>query len=184
MYATAKSPVGPFTRASNNPILASDFERKIIGPGHHSVVRIPGTDDWFVFYHSHKGDLDRRVSIDRMAFNGDGSIAAVKATCEGIGRVTVPVSVMVAPVGARRAGDSLTITGHSAWPVESVRRVEFLDGERKLGETRRSSYQMTWKCQPGFARICVRITRKTGETATSAPLYIDIAGQAAERDED
>ena len=42
------------------------------GPGHHSVVNVPGTDEWFAVYHRRplgETDRDHRVTcIDRMTF--------------------------------------------------------------------------------------------------------------------
>lgn len=46
-YATGRSAVGPWTYRGR--ILGSDRTRK--GPGHHSIVREPGSDRWFVAYH-------------------------------------------------------------------------------------------------------------------------------------
>jgi beta-xylosidase len=47
-YAMADSPFGPFTRIGK--ILQQDT--KIAnGAGHHSVIRIPGKDEWYIIYH-------------------------------------------------------------------------------------------------------------------------------------
>jgi beta-xylosidase len=86
-YATAPSPTGPFVRANHNPILESDHAQKIVGPGHHSVIQIPGTDDYYIVYHMHNGDKNRRVFIDRFSFADDGRIEAVKPTIAGVGPV-------------------------------------------------------------------------------------------------
>jgi len=80
-YAMARSPVGPFTRRGTilvqNPAIAT-------GSGHNTVVNVPGTDDWYIFYHRHPlGDRDgnhRVVAYDRMTFAGDGSIDPVAMT--------------------------------------------------------------------------------------------------------
>jgi hypothetical protein len=59
-----------------------------MGAGHHSVVNVPGTDDWYIFYHRrpipNKGRDHRVVCIDRMYFNPDGTIKPVKMTWEGV----------------------------------------------------------------------------------------------------
>lgn len=48
-YATGDSPLGPFTKASDNPILRQSGPVK--GAGHHSIVQVPGRDDWVIAYH-------------------------------------------------------------------------------------------------------------------------------------
>jgi beta-xylosidase len=84
-YAMGLSPVGPFKPMGK--ILSQDF--KIArGAGHHSVVNVPGTDDWYIAYHRRplgddKGE-HRQLAIDRMTFNADGTIAPVTMTNEGV----------------------------------------------------------------------------------------------------
>jgi beta-xylosidase len=48
-YATGDSPLGPFTKAPDNPILRQSGLVK--GAGHHSLVQIPGGDEWVIAYH-------------------------------------------------------------------------------------------------------------------------------------
>ena len=84
-YAMGKSPLGPFT--PKGTILAQDF-RIATGAGHHSVVNVPGTDDWYIVYHRRPlgdGNGDhRQLAIDRMRFNPDGTIAPVVMTNTGV----------------------------------------------------------------------------------------------------
>jgi beta-xylosidase len=84
-YAIADSPFGPFKKLDT--ILKSD-PSVAMGAGHHSVVNVPGTDDWYIFYHRrpipNKGRDHRVVCIDRMYFNPDGTIKPVKMTWEGV----------------------------------------------------------------------------------------------------
>src|SRR3546814_2537523 len=66
-YAMGPSPTGPFKPMGK--ILSQDF--KIArGAGHHSVVNVPGTDDWYIAYHRRPLDEDsgerRQLAIDRM----------------------------------------------------------------------------------------------------------------------
>src|SRR3546814_4046453 len=75
-YAMGPSPTGPFKPMGK--ILQQDF--KIArGAGHHSVVNVPGTDDWYIAYHRRPRDEDagerRQLAIDRMVFNAAGTIA-------------------------------------------------------------------------------------------------------------
>lgn len=84
-YAIGDSPVGPFTRIGKilqqNPEVAT-------GAGHHSVIRVPGTDEHYIIYHrrplgDHNGN-HREVCMDRMEFNPDGTIRPVEITFTGV----------------------------------------------------------------------------------------------------
>jgi beta-xylosidase len=92
-YAMGKSPTGPFKPMGT--ILAQDF-RIASGAGHHSVVNVPGTDDWYIIYHRRPlGDDNgdhRQLAIDRMTFNTDGTIAPVVMTNEGIAPRLLPAA--------------------------------------------------------------------------------------------
>lgn len=69
-YAVAKHPMGPFVKASENPIL-STIENKISGPGHNSVIEGPNGKIYCV-YHVHtyydKPSENRQVFIDELSF--------------------------------------------------------------------------------------------------------------------
>ena len=89
-YAIADSPFGPFERVGK--ILQQDPE-VATGAGHHSVIRIPGKDEWYIVYHRRPlGDTDmnhRQTCIDRMEFDDDGFIKPVKITFGGIEPVRI-----------------------------------------------------------------------------------------------
>ncbi len=84
-YAIGDSPTGPFTRIGKilqqNPAVAT-------GAGHHSVIRVPGTDEYYIVYHRRPlGDTNgnhREVCMDRMYFNPDGTIKPVEITFSGV----------------------------------------------------------------------------------------------------
>jgi beta-xylosidase len=84
-YAIADSPFGPFKKL--NTVLQSD-PAIATGAGHHSVVNIPGTDDWYIFYHRrpipNKGRDHRVTCVDRIYFNADGTIQPVRMTMGGV----------------------------------------------------------------------------------------------------
>lgn len=84
-YAIADSPFGPFKR--EGIILQQDPEIAT-GAGHHSVIRIPDTDEYYIVYHRRPlGETarDYRVTcIDRMTFDKNGKINPVKMTMEGV----------------------------------------------------------------------------------------------------
>jgi beta-xylosidase len=90
-YAMSGSPFGPFKRAGT--ILQQDA-RIAKGAGHHSVVNIPGSDDWYIAYHRRPlTDTDghhREMAIEHLYFNEDGSIKPVVMTTEGVAAKAIP----------------------------------------------------------------------------------------------
>lgn len=86
-YGVSDSVFGPFERVST--VLEAD-ESIAMGAGHHSVINIPNTDEWYMVYHRRpipNLDRDHRVvCIDRMFFDKDGKIENVKMTFEGVKR--------------------------------------------------------------------------------------------------
>ena len=84
-YAIADSPFGPFRRVGKilqqDPVIAT-------GAGHHSVIQIPGKDEWYIVYHRRPvGETDgnfRVTCIDRMYFDEKGFIKPVIITNEGV----------------------------------------------------------------------------------------------------
>ena len=84
-YAMADSPFGPFKRIAK--VLEQD-EKIGRGAGHHSVINIPKTDDWYIVYHrrplTSKNGNHRETCIDRMYFDEKGQIIPVKITNEGV----------------------------------------------------------------------------------------------------
>ncbi len=78
-YYTAKSPLGPFTYAPNNPLLRRT-DGIVTGPAHGSVVEGPDQSLW-QFYTIVLGNPPggRRVGMDRITFDKDGNMA-VKVT--------------------------------------------------------------------------------------------------------
>jgi GH43 family beta-xylosidase len=81
-YATGPTPLGPWTKQSI--VLQKRLDLGIKGPGHHSVVRAPGTDTWYIAYHRFAvpagNGTNREVAIDRLEFNADGTIRPVVPT--------------------------------------------------------------------------------------------------------
>lgn len=82
-YATAASPVGPWTY--RGVILQSD--KRFKGPGHHSFVVDFRNGSWSIVYHRWEGEHgdgpytdDRRVAIQHIAYGADGSILPVGMT--------------------------------------------------------------------------------------------------------
>lgn len=90
-YAISDSPFGPFNRVGK--ILQQD-PNVATGAGHHSVIQIPGKDEWYIVYHRRPlGETDgnyRVTCIDRMEFDSNGFIKPVKMTFEGVKKVKKP----------------------------------------------------------------------------------------------
>ena len=78
-YATADSPLGPFTKAEGGPILKAKGVVK--ASGHHSVLQIPGKDEWYIVYHRFKipggNGFNRETCISPMHFDAEGKIMPV-----------------------------------------------------------------------------------------------------------
>lgn len=77
--ATADSPLGPYRKATGNPILKQHGEVK--GAGHHSILRLPGRDEWVIAYHRFRipgGDGYRRETcLSPLRFDANGAILPV-----------------------------------------------------------------------------------------------------------
>ncbi|MFT4092581.1 MAG: glycoside hydrolase family 43 protein [Niabella sp.] len=84
-YAIADAPLGPFKRIGKilqqNPAIAT-------GAGHHSVLKMPGRDAYYIVYHrrppGEKDGNSRVVCIDKMEFDRNGFIKPVTITNEGV----------------------------------------------------------------------------------------------------
>jgi xylan 1,4-beta-xylosidase len=86
-YSYSDSPFGPFTEGANNPILSTNPDKSVHGPGHHSVLR--EGDDYYIAYHRHdfpmmRGGMSRQVCIDSLIFENDSTIRKVIPSHRGI----------------------------------------------------------------------------------------------------
>jgi len=84
-YAVGNSPMGPFVKADNNPALfAAPGQSGVSGPGHNSVTVSPDGKELWAAYHVHadplKGGGDRRLALDRIVFDTDGSLSVAGPT--------------------------------------------------------------------------------------------------------
>jgi beta-xylosidase len=106
-YATAEHPLGPYTWKGR--ILEKDGNS--VGPGHHSILRIPGRDQWYIVYHRYNhtqttANVPRTAHIDTLRFNEDGTIRKVVMTDAGVRGVNLAEVLKTAetlrePVGAQ-----------------------------------------------------------------------------------
>lgn len=75
-YATGDSPLGPFIKADNNPVLEKNVEDggEVTGTGHNSLVFLD--DDIYCVYHGRTkaSGQERVVFIDRLKILDDGTL--------------------------------------------------------------------------------------------------------------
>lgn len=91
--ATSDSPTK--TPTGSRVILHRDFadDKRIKCTGHHTILNVPGTDEWYILYHrfeieqygnveefSEDAGSHREVCMDRLYFDDDGNIIPVKPT--------------------------------------------------------------------------------------------------------
>lgn len=68
-YATSKTPLGPYEKYENNPVLKSN--NNIVGVGHHSFITQKNSDKLICVYHCHNSKTDflpRRLCIGTAEF--------------------------------------------------------------------------------------------------------------------
>ena len=76
VYSTSTSPLGPFVYRG------AFFDNKSRN-SHHSIIEIKGK--WYLFYHIQgPSPYERRVCVDYLEYNADGTIKEVKMTKDGI----------------------------------------------------------------------------------------------------
>lgn len=73
-YATSRSPLGPFIKASNNPVLQKNGE--VTGTGHNSITTSPDGKEMLCVYHGRTAATGhkRLVFIDKMEILKDGKL--------------------------------------------------------------------------------------------------------------
>lgn len=85
-YAIGDSPLGPFTEATNSPILVTDKAANIVAPGHHAMFVKEGRHH--ILYHRHSIPFDpkfigRQMCVDELRFTADGLMDKVMPTHTG-----------------------------------------------------------------------------------------------------
>jgi beta-xylosidase len=86
-YAISNTPFGPFKRIGKilqqDPAIAT-------GAGHHSILKVPGKEEWYIVYHrrplTETDGNSRETCIDHLYFNPDGTIKPVVITKQGVER--------------------------------------------------------------------------------------------------
>jgi beta-xylosidase len=84
-YAVSDNPFGPFKREET--ILQQDPDIAT-GAGHHSVLHIPGSEEYYIVYHRRPLEEThhnhRVVCMEKLEFDQDGKIKPVKISFEGV----------------------------------------------------------------------------------------------------
>ena len=90
-YGRADSPFGPFEREG---VILRAHEDVASSAGHHSILRLPGTEEFAICYHRRPLGItarDHRVTcLDRLVVHDDGRIDPVVTTHEGVGPHPIP----------------------------------------------------------------------------------------------
>lgn len=86
-YATATGPTGPYT--DRGAVLQLDEAQGILGTGGSTLLRVPGTDDWYMAYHRFRipggNGTARETTIDHVYFdNATGLMERVVPTLAGV----------------------------------------------------------------------------------------------------
>jgi beta-xylosidase len=87
-YSVGDKPEGPFIPGKNSPILVTNTDGSVDGPGHHSILQ--EGNDYYIVYHRHdnphstNGEF-RQVCVDKLIFSDSVTIEKVVPTHEGIG---------------------------------------------------------------------------------------------------
>ncbi|MFL5995205.1 MAG: family 43 glycosylhydrolase, partial [Streptomyces sp.] len=176
-YATGPSPTGPWTK--RGVILEKDLSLGIKGPGHHSVVQVPGTDDWYIAYHRFAipgGDgMHRETTVDKLEFDSDGLIKKVVPTLTSID----PVSIVHAGGDVDGTeGDAIALhgtisgAGSPKWTVEEGAPCSFADA---------GSAATTLTCTDNGTYTVTLTGGRSRDTATvkvanAAPVLVSAAG--------
>ena len=74
-YATGKTPLGPFTKAENNPVLQENVSRggTVMGTGHNMVLTMPDGNRYCIYHGRMTDNPDERVVlIDKLNIDEDG----------------------------------------------------------------------------------------------------------------
>jgi len=73
-YATSNKPLGPFTKAANNPVLEKNTQDGgvVRGTGHNNIFFYPDRNNMYVIYHGRTQGDARRLFIDRMEIDAEG----------------------------------------------------------------------------------------------------------------
>ncbi|MGN0214197.1 MAG: family 43 glycosylhydrolase [Muribaculaceae bacterium] len=119
-YATSTSPLGPFTY--RGVIIDNYNTHANVVNNHGSIVEIDG--NWYIFYHrpTHGSPTMRKVCVEPIKFNPDGTIQEMEMTTQGVGGPLDPLMRMDAARACQLSGN---LTVHCRRPADDI-PVEYL----------------------------------------------------------
>lgn len=83
-YATAATPLGPWTQSPDNPLVERKPEIGVSGPGHNCVIPSPDGKELFMVYHTHadpeRPSGRRVVYMDRLEVGDNGRLRLIGPT--------------------------------------------------------------------------------------------------------
>jgi len=112
-YSHSDSPYGPFVPGENNPILATNGDGSVHGPGHHSVLEENGL--YYIAYHKHdwpmtRGGMSRQVCVEPLVFANDSTLLEVVPGAKGLQELErLPGPVNLALGAEARASSSYSL---------------------------------------------------------------------------
>jgi beta-xylosidase len=88
-YSTALDPAGPWKEGKNSPVLSTDMQSNVVGPGHHTILQYKGK--YYIIYHRitdpKAAELRREICMDEMFFDSNGDIEKIVPTNKGVRNV-------------------------------------------------------------------------------------------------
>ena len=166
-YAIGATPLGPFTEATNSPILVTDLARNIRSPGHHAIFSKDG--HYYILYHRHNIPFDgtfvgRQVCVDELHFTADGLIDKVLPTHEG-----APL------VQGRLAGrTNLADPANGTKVTASSQRNPYTSPELVLDD----NYATLWAAAPGATNAWLQLDFGHDQTFARQSLRFEYAWKA------
>jgi len=181
-YATATSPLGPYTY--RGVIIDNWGSGKNLVNNHGSIAEING--QWYIFYHrpTHGTSSMRKACMEPITFNADGTINEVEMTTQGAGGLICPLQRMDAARACLMSGNVMVTVRRpdNDIPVEYLSAIR--DGDHAFwkyfdftGKEVNHFVCKTWgKNLAG--KIEIRLDRPDGEligTCNLAPIQGEVA---------
>lgn len=175
-YAVSTRPEGPFTKElSRVPILSTDMELGYIGPGHNSVLQIPGTDEYYIVYHQHQGNARfRRTNMDRMTFNPHGGINTIRMTKDGVPAHPIMCWIAHEKIGVHSIGNEKRFTIGTRLPIDKIERITLYANGNVVAEL---GYNDTLAWNPshtGVYKVYAVFTDRESNQYATQTLHVDV----------
>jgi arabinoxylan arabinofuranohydrolase len=135
--AVGDSPFGPFAEIPESPILATNYRKDLISPGHHAIFKHAGKN--YIAYHRHRLPYEentayRQLCVDELTFTSHGTISKVEATHSG------PALVQ----GRAETGNLAAVEAGASATASSVAAGQFFGAGSVLDD----NYATRWAADP------------------------------------